>query len=98
MQHDGNLVIYKKYNTKDYGNPIWASGTNYSPHKRPFHLKMQNDGNVVMYSMDKKVVWTTNTPGKGERPYSLIMQGDGNLVVYDRNKNAIWASNTMQSS
>ena len=97
MQHDGNLVIYKKYNHQDYANPIWDTGTQFSPHKRPFYMVMQLDGNLVMYSSDKpkKVVWASNTNGRGNRPYWLTMQDDGNLVLY-ANGIATWTSHTAQ--
>lgn len=96
MQHDGNFVIYKKNNSKDYSNPIWSIETQLRPEKRPFYLKLQSDGNLVMYSTDKRAVWSSGSASQGQGPYFLIMQNDGNLVIYDRNSKAIWHSNSQQ--
>lgn len=94
MQQDGNLVIYKKYN--DHKTHIWHTNTHVSPLKRPFHLIMQGDGNLVMYDMNQKHVWHTKTFGKGEPNYALKMQSDGNLVLYDKTGYHTWVSNSQQ--
>jgi len=55
QQDDGNLVIY--------GNGvIWATNKLASG---SFQLKVQNDGNVVIYNASNgKAIWATNTAGK----------------------------------
>lgn len=58
------------------------------------NLKMQEDGNLVVYTGNDPV-WASNTSGKGKGPYQLKMQKDGNLVVYDSNIAPVWASNTV---
>ena len=30
----------------------------------PYRLKMQKDGNLVVYGKDKEVIWATGTDGK----------------------------------
>jgi hypothetical protein len=55
-----------------------------------FTLKMQNDGNLVLYGI-KGAIWATGTNGKPVN--RCIMQNDGNLVLYSPER-AIWASNT----
>ncbi len=70
-----------------------------------YFLKMQDDGNLVAYSVKVKngqstdhAIWASNTNNKGNKPYQAIMQDDGNLVVYSDNKTSsdfsLWASNT----
>ena len=48
-----------------------------SPNGR-FELKMQQDGNVVLYDTTKPI-WATNTQHDGAE--RLAMQDDGNFVV-----------------
>ncbi|MER5764685.1 FG-GAP-like repeat-containing protein [Streptomyces sp. NPDC002082] len=56
-------------------------------------LVMQADGNLVLYTKDKKPIWATGTnrnPGAVAR-----MQSDGNFVVYAADgKTALWSTNT----
>lgn len=56
-------------------------------------LVMQADGNLVLYTKDKKPIWATrtdNNPGAVAR-----MQSDGNFVVYAADgKTALWSSKT----
>ena len=56
-------------------------------------LKMQEDGNVVLYDRNSRPLWATNT-GSLITPRELIMQTDGNLVLYSTDGQARWASNT----
>lgn len=55
---------------------------------------MQSDGNMVVYSTDRQVMWTTHTPGHDGAHFE--MQDDGNLVIYDSAGSAIWDSNTQE--
>jgi hypothetical protein len=58
MHKNGNLVGYAGGDTTD--SPVWATDTSQSG---AYHLVVQNDGNVVLYSQ-KKVIWSTNTAGQ----------------------------------
>jgi hypothetical protein len=60
-----------------------------SPNGR-FELKMQQDGNVVLYD-EAKPIWATNTQRDGAE--RLAMQDDGNFVVYADRK-PVWSSKT----
>ena len=66
-----------------------------------FFAKMQNDGNLVVYSDGKKNAskkdepkWHSATNGKGKAPYKLALQTDGNLCVIDNSSTPIWTSKT----
>jgi len=59
-----------------------------------FRLKMQEDGNLVIYLAERaQPMWATNTNGTGSQNY-LIMQKDGNLVLYAKDGTALWAAGT----
>ena len=53
---------------------------------------MQNDGNFVLYDVNNKPVWASNTAGNPGA--YLAVQEDGNLVVYNQGGNPLWATNT----
>ncbi len=57
-----------------------------------FHvLAMQEDGNLVLYSL-AVAVWNSGTVG--QKVDGVVMQGDGNLVIYAPGGKAIWATGT----
>ncbi len=56
-------------------------------------LKMQLDGNLVLYDWYNQALWSSKTSGH-PNIWDVIMQTDGNLVVYDAHGKALWASNT----
>jgi len=64
-----------------------------SPNNR-YVLRMQDDGNLVLYSWDR-AVWSSNTFVRGS---ILRMQDDGNLVVIAPGNRAVWASNSYGSN
>ncbi|CEO95701.1 unnamed protein product (mitochondrion) [Plasmodiophora brassicae] len=45
------------------GNPIWTSKS-FAQGPAPYSLKMQNDGNLVLYAGDNKALWQTDTYGR----------------------------------
>nr|BAR23313.1 putative phage minor tail protein L [uncultured Mediterranean phage uvMED] len=57
-----------------------------------YRLRVQPDGNLVIYDKAGTVIWThgqgVRSP-QGNGRYELRMQGDGNLVMYDRDTNAV---------
>lgn len=65
-----------------------------------YQLKMQDDGNVVLYR-GSNALWASNTVYNPYEllsdamtpPFKLVMQADGNLVAYG-NGNAYWSSET----
>jgi hypothetical protein len=61
-----------------------------------FVLKMQSDGNLVLYRVqDAQALWATGTEGKGAT--RATMQKDGNLVLYNASV-PVWASNTEKNA
>jgi hypothetical protein len=56
-----------------------------------YHLVLQTDGNLVLYS-SSHALWATGTDGKAAG--RLAMQSDGNLVLYDVNNKPLWYSGT----
>ena len=89
MQHDGNLVLYRKRNNE----AIWNSGT---PRSCTNRACMQGDGNFVTYDCHNIATWNSGTPNN--EGSSLRLQNDGNIVIYAWNSNrAIWASNSQTS-
>lgn len=91
FQQDGNLCVYKfSQGGSDCWKFLWCSNTSGKNAKR---LRMQPDGNLVIYDSKQNFIWGTMTNG---HPRAVLkMQDDGNLVMYDNN-NPIWASNTNQ--
>jgi len=58
-------------------------------------LAVQSDGNVVLSDVRSgKMIWSTNTAGKGAAPYQFTIQKDGNLVLSDANSASLWTSGT----
>ncbi|GLJ18467.1 hypothetical protein SUGI_0327420 [Cryptomeria japonica] len=89
MQGDCNLVLYE--NTVKV---LWASGTNGKGGAASCVLRMQEDGNLVIYAATTPV-WSTKT-SRAFASYFLNLQGDGNVVIYGPS-GAIWATNTVQN-
>lgn len=86
FQNDGNLVLFSPR-----GAVLWATGTERA---NANELRVQRDGNVVLYA-NTQPVWQTNTPGN--RGAFLALQADGNLVVYASNGRPLFNTNTAGS-
>lgn len=90
VQDDGNLVIYAADGAVLWSRHMWLGklpngrilkpGDQVRSAGNRYHLDMQTDGNLVLYTVpDNKATWYTNTArNPGARAQ---MQGDGNLVV-----------------
>lgn len=66
-------------------NQAWTSGNGRTI------LRVQSDGNVVVYK-DNRPVW--QAPNVYPNADRLVMQEDGNLVVYNRAGDPLWAAGT----
>lgn len=93
----GFMVVFSLFDT-----PAWAKSTLHEWEKLSkgsslvsnngcFTLRMQTDGNLVLYGKEGRSFWSTETAGKGGK--EVVMQGDSNLVMYDSNNRPIWAIN-----
>jgi hypothetical protein len=64
----------------------------WSPKGR-YLLKLESDGNLVIYHKPlNEVIWTSKTQGRGV--VKAVMQYDGNFVLYTENNVAIWHTGT----
>jgi hypothetical protein len=81
---DGNLVL------KDKGNPVWDSNT--ADSYDILYLQLQEDGNLVMYGQNLRIIWSSDTSAeKWASEYILLLQNDGNLVIFTINGERVWA-------
>jgi hypothetical protein len=87
--HNPDHLAYVNTTLKPGG--IMYPGQSLDTTDRRFHLILQRDGNLVLYSPNR-ATWAAGTDGK--QAAFLIMQGDGNLVLYDRSYRPIWYSRT----
>ena len=69
LQPDGNLVLSGPRGL------AWDSGTR---GKGVATAEMQTDGNFVLYTADRGVVWSADTTGPGAH---LVLQDDRNIVI-----------------
>jgi hypothetical protein len=101
-QHDGNVVVYR--NADRFA--VWAAGTNFQRsvvnpetvptdaldrvYGRAGRLALEEDGNLIVYSPDNKMLWTS---GIGSYPPSALMIHDsGRLVVMSVKGTIPWSS------
>lgn len=77
MKEDGNLVI----KLPPLRKAIWSTNTDGN---KGAYVKMQEDGNLVVYSKDDKALWSSQTHNRDPFPPDphLKLQSDGNLVVW----------------
>jgi hypothetical protein len=87
MRRNGNVALYGGNRT------LWTSRT--YGHPGAF-LRMQRDGNLVVYSASGRALWNSHTNGRAGSVLNL--RSDGNLVVTTPSGGAAWASNTSNDS
>ncbi|EFJ18466.1 hypothetical protein SELMODRAFT_19085, partial [Selaginella moellendorffii] len=76
MQLDCNLVLYYKKIV------IWDTKTN-NKGERCF-LRLQKDGNLVIYDMNDSIIWSYNIYHKNVWvSYALCVENTGYAVVYN---------------
>ncbi len=79
-----------------YAAEIWSTGTNVPKDGAGVgsYCVMQEDGEFIVYDVDGKPCYRTNTPG--HEGAFLRCQDDGNVVLYVRDPDLrpIWATNT----
>jgi hypothetical protein len=62
-----------------------------------FDAVMQNDGNFIIYRINRGSIWSTQTP-RGRSNYRFTLQSDGNVVLYQGRGIPTWDSRTAGSS
>ncbi|QCB95294.1 hypothetical protein E5225_09105 [Cellulomonas shaoxiangyii] len=65
------------------GTRVWAAGQGGE------QLKLQTDGNLVMYDKEGRSTWATNT--KGTSAGWLVLGTDGSLRLYDDGGKQVWS-------
>lgn len=82
-----SLVIAKS------GSTVWQSkatqGSSTGSTSGGAELRIQPDGNVVLYNNTGAPLWSTGTNGK--RSAWLVLGSDGSLRLYDGSNNQIWS-------
>lgn len=89
-----NTVTYDQtgtVNTNITSEQVIFPGQSLFTPDRFYELRLQADGNLVIYTPNR-AIWATGT--NGTVPDRLVQQGDGNLVLYDASSRAIWSSRT----
>lgn len=81
---NSNIIMPNKCYCNDC---TWWSNDN------KYYLRMQTDGNLVLYNINNKALWSSKTSGN---PNTILhMQKDGNLVIYNGSgSKALWSSGT----
>ncbi|GLW29036.1 hypothetical protein Areg01_19760 [Actinoplanes regularis] len=90
LQSDGNLVLYDVRS----GTPkaIWSQGN-----LKAYRLVNQQDGNLVLYDYAKRVLWATDTAGRGTS--TLALSDDGALALTPAGQTEpIWNSTDLFAS
>ena len=82
----------QRNNSLNSGNKL-GNGLMLKSSNGRFTLRMQEDGNLVVYSGGTPI-WASRTEGKGCQPFRLAMQEDNNLCIYDGTGRCTWASDT----
>jgi Fibronectin type III domain len=82
MQADGNVVLYGP------SGALWSTNT---IGKKARELRMQNDGNLVLYDQNSQGIWSSET-GRHYNAF-VVVQNDGNVVIYEGGT-ALWSTGT----
>ncbi|MBT8254848.1 MAG: hypothetical protein KJN68_12820 [Bacteroidia bacterium] len=94
MQTDGNLCVYKRQpNGADQF--VWATMTNGTGASE---LRLQNDGNLVLYNSYDQPVWSSQTTAmfnpqfnqKINLPVKLVLDDYGKLILISQKGDVVW--------
>eukprot|EP00760_Papus_ankaliazontas_P016477 PhM_4_TR16801/c0_g1_i5/m.51867/K12311/MAN2B1, LAMAN; lysosomal alpha-mannosidase len=87
LQHDGNLVLYRK---EPKTSAIWASNTG---GQCVSYVSFETSGDLVMYACNGTALWRSSTNGGAKL---AVLQDDCNVVLYKDVpvSNAAWSTNT----
>lgn len=82
LQTDGNLVMIRT----DGDIAIWSSNT-WRWGKKAIALIMQNDGNLVLYDVDDKPIWSTGTDRAYGAKFTL---SDDESITVPKDGRLLW--------
>ena len=82
---NGNLTIIDRS-----GSITWESKSG-GIRTGPYYVKMQGDGNLVMYGAGGPT-WASGTSGKGVGPFTLRLDDKGHLNILNNNKSVLWST------
>lgn len=87
MQSDGNFVVYKlESGTK---TAVWSTGTGGNPNA---FLRIQADGNIVVYNSSSSAIYSTGTNHGLAYNYVFSLLNNGYVQLKKNNTNVIWIS------
>ena len=70
-----------------------VQGQKYPSPTGRYYLIFQDDGNVVVYTIDDRIVWGLNEiTNKYGSIAKVVQQADGNFAAYDKNDGWIWSA------
>ncbi|MFQ1001654.1 hypothetical protein [Modestobacter sp. SSW1-42] len=100
VQDDGNVVLYRADRsaawytgwdrTSLFSGQYLGTGQQVTSANGRYHLVLQPDGNVVVYTAGGRPLFFTGSYGA----FQLLLQADGNLVAYNGVGYARWDSGT----
>ena len=74
---------------------IWSVGSiSYTSYTKPYFIKMQSDGNLVLFDANNKIVWASYTQNVGSVGRRLVLLNDGSLTILDGFNLVIWNAPT----
>lgn len=80
-------------NTLCTGDTLTVNRSLYSNNGK-YHLKLLENGNLVLYDAANTVIWQTKTGSQTNTFSRLILQTDGHLVLYNSYSQTTWYSST----
>ncbi len=89
MQSDGNFCLYKN------GDGFIKCTSTTNKGKEGSILKMQNDGNLVLYTAKGEHLWSTDTykGNNDQKGGKLVLDNNGNLILYSSSQKPIYDFN-----
>ncbi|XP_063687622.1 uncharacterized protein LOC134820906 isoform X1 [Bolinopsis microptera] len=86
-------VDYTANNGFSNGYTVIKIGEELKSLDEKYTLKMQEDGNLVLYCNGTNALWASDTSDKTVEG-GLQFQSDGNLVLYSPDRTALWSPNS----
>lgn len=98
LEADGKLALYNSAGTE-----IWSLKPESKPGSTGRYLKLETNGNLVMYDQTPRgdlAAWSTNTGGQGKsNSRFFVIQNDGNLILWAKNSQSrdikLWKTDTV---